>query len=283
LKSSARASLQVTLFIAFVGALLVLAWLNRASGTLSPKVGAGYWLGVAGASLMLIVLGYPLRKRLRILRSWGKVAWWFRWHMFLGVLGPTLIVLHSNYSIHSTNALVAFVAMLVVVASGIVGRYLYAHIHRGLYGARIEARDLARDAAALVAEIEREMPLDRQSRSTLQTLEREAMSPSRGLFDAIVRAFRVTSRARSARRALLAALGETAPRIALAKGWTAADLNAHRVHCSDLARSYTASLRRAGTLAVYERLFALWHVLHLPLIVLLAITAIIHIVAVNLY
>jgi len=283
LKSSVRASLQVTLFIAFVGALLVLAWLHRASGMLSPKVGVGYWLGVAGASIMLIVLVYPLRKRLRILRNWGKVAWWFRWHMALGILGPTLIVLHSNYSIHSTNALVAFVAMLVVVASGIVGRYLYARIHRGLYGARIEARDLARDAAALVGEIGREMPLDRNFMLALETLERDAISPSRGLFDAVARAVRVSSGARSARRSLFSALGDGASAIAIAKSRPATDVNRHRAHCRELARNYTASLRRAGTLAVYERLFALWHVLHLPLIVLLAITAVIHIIAVNLY
>jgi hypothetical protein len=46
---------------------------------------------------------------------------------------------------------------------------------------------------------------------------------------------------------------------------------------------YFRSLRRAGSLAVYERLFSLWHVLHLPLIVLLIITAIVHVVAVHLY
>jgi hypothetical protein len=42
-------------------------------------------------------------------------------------------------------------------------------------------------------------------------------------------------------------------------------------------------VRNTATLGVYERLFALWHVLHVPLFILLVITAIIHVVAVHLY
>ena len=43
------------------------------------------------------------------------------------------------------------------------------------------------------------------------------------------------------------------------------------------------TVRRAATLGVYERLFSLWHVLHVPLFVILVLTAIIHVVAVHLY
>ena len=35
---------------------------------------------------------------------------------------------------------------------------------------------------------------------------------------------------------------------------------------------YFAALRKAAAFAVFERLFALWHVLHLPLFVLLVLT-----------
>ena len=48
--------------------------------------------------------------------------------MVLGILGPTLIILHSNFKIGSLNSRLALFTMLVVVASGIVGRYLYSQV-----------------------------------------------------------------------------------------------------------------------------------------------------------
>ena len=48
-------------------------------------------------------------------------------------------------------------------------------------------------------------------------------------------------------------------------------------------RRYHEVLRKTASLAVYERLFAAWHVLHLPLFYMLILTALIHVVAVHLY
>jgi hypothetical protein len=48
-------------------------------------------------------------------------------------------------------------------------------------------------------------------------------------------------------------------------------------------KRYHSALRRTAGLAVYERLFAAWHVLHLPLFYMLIFTALIHVVAVHLY
>lgn len=80
---------------------------------------------------MLLLILYPLRKRFRILHGLGRVTSWFRIHMVLGILGPTLIILHSNFKIGSLNSRLALFTMLVVVASGIVGRYLYSQVHKG--------------------------------------------------------------------------------------------------------------------------------------------------------
>ena len=61
----------------------------------------------AGGSMMLVLLVYPLRKRVRALRFMGTVAHWFRAHMILGVAGPVCILLHSNFSLGATNSNVA--------------------------------------------------------------------------------------------------------------------------------------------------------------------------------
>jgi hypothetical protein len=42
---------------------------------------------------------------------------------------------------------------------------------------------------------------------------------------------------------------------------------------------HVAAVKKAAALAFYERLFRLWHVLHVPLFFLLVIAAIIHVFA----
>ena len=53
------------------------------------------------------------------------------------------------------------------------------------------------------------------------------------------------------------------------------------VACS--VNRYTLALRKTAAFRVYERLFSLWHILHLPLFIMMIITAVIHIFAVHMY
>ena len=86
-----RAILQLAplVFAAAVIATIVIAWINRNEGYLTAETGAGYWLGIAGALIMLFLIAYPLRKRFRAFANTGRVANWFRLHMMLGIIGPT--------------------------------------------------------------------------------------------------------------------------------------------------------------------------------------------------
>ena len=118
------------LFGSAVVVVLWIGWANRDDNGLTPESGIGYWLGIAGGSLMLLLLLYPLRKRIKALRTLGSVGFWFRTHMILGVIGPVLVLLHTNFKLGSINSNVALLAMLVVAVSGVVGRYLYSKISR---------------------------------------------------------------------------------------------------------------------------------------------------------
>jgi hypothetical protein len=142
-------------FAAVVAAALIYGWQMRDEGHLTPESGVGYWLGIGGASAMLLLLGYPLRKRLTGLKILGSVTGWFRVHMMLGVIGPALILLHANFKLGSLNSNVALLAMLTVASSGLIGRYLYGRIHLGLYGRRAQIAELQADVAALKGAIRR--------------------------------------------------------------------------------------------------------------------------------
>ena len=65
-------------FGAAIIATIALAFSNRNEGYLTAESGVGYWLGIAGAMIMLTLILYPLRKRYKLLHGIGKVANWFR-------------------------------------------------------------------------------------------------------------------------------------------------------------------------------------------------------------
>ena len=123
-------------FALFVVALLYFGMYFPTARYISPQHGLGYALGITGGSMMLLLLLYPLRKRVRWLNFMGKMTLWFRAHMVMGVLGPVLVLFHANFRSGATNSNVALACMLVVSGSGLFGRYFYTKIHHGLYGTR---------------------------------------------------------------------------------------------------------------------------------------------------
>lgn len=67
---------------------LVIGWLIADKKIVNPEEGLGYWLGIVGGSLMLLLLLYPAGKKSSLLRRMGLVKHWFRIHMVLGSSGP---------------------------------------------------------------------------------------------------------------------------------------------------------------------------------------------------
>ena len=133
---------------ALISVFLVAGWLVRDLNLTTPEHGTGYWLGIIGGSLMLSVLLYPLRKKVRFLHRLGSTRRWFRMHMILGLLGPLLVLYHCNFKLGSFNSRVALYCMLLVAVSGIVGRHFYAAIHRGLYGRKLTLGELQKELAS---------------------------------------------------------------------------------------------------------------------------------------
>jgi len=187
------------------------------------------------------------------------------------------VIVHARFDAKSANGFMALASMLVVAASGIVGRYLYARIHRGLYGAKLEARELLSDTMTMRPTVGGQFNWEEH----LKEFEKQALRAPASLFGAISNMAVMAARTRRVERAIVRDLRRT-PVASLGP----VERAARRAANADLRnrlRSYFKALRRTGSLAVYERLFSLWHVLHLPLIFLLVLTAIIHVIAVHLY
>ena len=268
-------------FLLLIVVALCAGWLMRDRLQIESEEGVGYWLGVAGVVCVGILLIYPIRKRIPGLRVIGSVPAWFHFHMALGLLAPTLILFHAGFRTGSTNAAIALTAMLVVAGSGLLGRMLYVRIHRILTGKRNEVRAMAQDAGLLKQTMVSEFA---EVAEISERLEATLHKPRPNVFSAFGYAVATSARITVARRQMLMALRRGARRLA-AHRQPGAKAAARRLRRDGtiLVKTYCRQLRHAAYLTFFERLFALWHIIHMPLFLLMVVAAVIHVVAVHLY
>jgi hypothetical protein len=247
---------------------------------ISPEHGAGYLLGILGGSLMLLLLVYPARKRARWLGFVGGVQGWFRAHMVLGIVGPLCILFHSNFSLGATNSNVALFCMLVVSTSGVAGRYFYSRIHHGLYGRKATLAEFQRDAdrarevagrAPWLAAITERIVAEEES-----ILRRGRTSGIAGRLVLGWVAMRARRRLKHEAAVVIRDEAVRSPVVARESAMLARSVGQY------IDRRIDAS-RRVAEFSLYERLFSLWHVLHLPLFLMLLLAGIVHVIAVHVY
>jgi hypothetical protein len=114
--------------------LLVILWLGfpfhrapRFAGSL-----AGGVLAVTGSALMLVPLVYSIIKRIKALRDRiaprVQMRTLLSWHIYAGVLGPILVLLHTGHKFQSHLGIALTAMTIIVVLSGFTGRYLLSKV-----------------------------------------------------------------------------------------------------------------------------------------------------------
>jgi len=108
----------------------------------------GHLLGILGFILMLFTeILYSIRKRSQTAR-WGSMAAWLQFHIFTGLVGPYLVLLHSSWKFNGLAGATTLLTIIIVI-SGFIGRYIYTQIPRSLDGVEIESPSGQVQAAAL--------------------------------------------------------------------------------------------------------------------------------------
>lgn len=246
----------------------LLAPSDRAFSELAPLFAptglVGQGLGILGSLMMIVgVAGYTARKRVPALSRAGALKHWLQVHIFLCTLGPFFVLLHTTFKFGGLVS-IAFWSMAIVVASGVFGRYVYVRIPKTLNG-----RFLGMEAVE--AQVE-EVTESIRARTGLAEAELSAVLgaagefPERpGLLSALALALKEDVagrlRTRSVRR-LLAAHGVPA-RI---RGEVAA-----------LARRRARIRKQTLLLRPFQQLFRYWHVVHLPLAVVMFLVLGLHV------
>jgi hypothetical protein len=274
-----RTNITPKIFGTAVVFALWIGWLSREDNGLTAANGVGYWLGIAGSVLMLVLLLYPLRKRIRSLRAIGTVAFWFHAHMVLGVLGPVLILWHANFRLGSINCSVALVTMLVVAGSGVIGRYLYSKIHLGLYGRKAQAQQVVADADELRGFIGADPSVADRMVAHLNAFAQLGTTAPKGVFAGLVLPAIIGWRGAVIQMRLIADARRTIVVEGRRRRRSPKAQRQQLAGVTDFVTRHVGAAKKAATFAAYERLFRLWHIFHVPLFVLLMIVAIIHVFA----
>ena len=271
------------LFTLCILSIIYVGWNIREYDILVAESGLGYALGIIGGSFMLMLLLYPFRKKIRLLRQLGATKYWFKTHMILGILGPVLILFHANFSTGSMNSNVALVSMLLVAVSGIIGRYVYTKIHYGLYGKRESLKDLQsaleKSKRGLVVVFDYAPKL----RHHLQSFDAAVTNSSPNILYGLISILFIGLRARWNYIVMLVRLRRALKVTALRAGWTDNVLKKNKKDAHRYVAAYLLLIKKIALFSFYERLFAKWHVLHFPLFIILVITGLVHVVSVHMY
>ena len=232
----------------------------------APTGTIGHTFGLVGTLMMVVgVILYTARKRIHGLRRIGKLKAWLEFHVFLCTLGPFLVVLHTSFKFGGIVS-ISLWSMVIVVVSGVFGRYVYAWIPKTMNGQFLTAEAIAREQRAHVEELARLTELAPERLRPL--LAGAGPNGSRGLVRSVSAAagYRLALPRRRRRiRSSLEGYGVPEARVSRALELT---LEQHRIQT------------QIAVLRPFLRLFRYWHVIHLPLALLMLVVAAIHIAVV---
>lgn len=279
-KSSLAAKLIGIITVGF----LVVGYMTKQREIFVPGEGIGYKFGIIGGCAFLLLLLYPMVKRSRFFGSGTHAVFWFRWHMFLGTAGPILIFYHSNFSLGATNSNIALFAMIAVFISGIVGRYVYGKVHNGMYGAKVDVGTYLANASRLMQGMADDVGSSSAGISKeLANLCDRALPKDSNLFSVFCNTMLLPIKTRLAKSRIMAEVRSTVLANAASHNWTKSHQKHQLQQASEHVSEFIYVVSRAAQLSLWERMFSLWHVVHVPLFFLLLVSGVIHVVAVHLY
>ncbi len=244
---------------ALVLATSLYGWIVWRQGVPTPQSRVGLAMGIAGLAMMLgAETLYTLRKRMRSL-STGRMSVWLQSHIFLGILGPAIVLLHSAGKYHGIAAIAALLTV-VTVFSGFVGRFLYTSVPRTLDGGELGLEELA----SRFAEVDRRLAsLDGELSGEVRRILEEA--PSKPAWHLPLTRPWMAWRYRRHIRHRLSSVANMEPAV--------------RDELAELLADRQEIQLEMQALAATRRLLSLWHLFHVPLGVILFTVVLVHVVA----
>jgi hypothetical protein len=239
---------------------------DPAHSSLKPSGSWGHGFGIIGTLMMILGVGiYMIRKRSRKLVSFGYLKHWLEFHIFLCSVGPILVLYHTSFKFGGIVS-VSFWSMVLVVLSGIVGRFIYLQIPRTIQGNEIDMKDLISMREELVDKMKIEMIFDVRLLNELNYLASPDRYKSLGFLDTVI--FYVKDFIRI--RIFFSKLKKNLAIAGFSKY--------KKKEIKNKAHVEIILSRRLGMLRTMQSLFRYWHIAHLPFALAMFVIMIIHVI-----
>ena len=221
----------------------------------------GHGLGIIGTFLMFIgVAIYIARKRYNFMARYIRIKYLLEFHIFLCVLGPLLIVYHTAFKFGGIVS-IAFWCMVAVVASGVIGRFIYIQIPRTIEGRALSINELKMLRMELNKSIKNASGVGEQQYATIQSHIQDITEDDKaGAY--IAKLVKRNSKLRRIKKILREG------------GIPRKEVNAVLSNINEEI-SLTGKIERLNTM---QKLFKYWHVAHLPFALIMLIIVILHVV-----
>ena len=228
-----------------------------------PSGFVGRASGIAGSTLMVMLLLYSLRKRWRFMKQgWGDIRYWLNYHIWMGVTGPVLIIYHTSFKFGGIVA-VSFWSMVAVALSGVIGRYIYVQIPRSLSGEELSSAELLELDAGMRTRLSAEVGSNSKALALLSEFDEHPANQASGFMKWLLRDLTAQARYGNLRSRLVREAG-------VDRG-TAKALAA-------LAKKRALLDRRIAFLGTARQLLHHWHVFHKPFAIIMLVIMVVHIV-----
>lgn len=218
----------------------------------------GHGLGIIGSLFIILgVFSYMVRKRFRFFSRIGILKHWLEFHIFLCTLGPFLVLFHTTFKFGGIVAL-SFWSMVAVFLSGIVGRYIYLQIPRSIEGNELSLHEMEEQRDEMNKQLRQSVTLDESIYELTNSFPGGGKSHS--IFWGLNKEERV-----ALRRLRSELKRQSIP----------------NKRSGEIVQQFKDQLRlkkRIERLVTMQKLFAYWHVAHLPFALIMLIVMIIHVV-----
>ena len=236
---------------------------------LRPSGVVGQTAGLLALSIFVFLWLYPLRKKYKRLAFTGSIARWLDIHILAAIGLPLLLAIHASWRFDGIVGL-GYFAMMVVCASGVVGRYLYVRIPRSRSGVASSREEVAVERRTLITDIAAATGLD--PFVVERSLSVSGASGSTGVMGTLLHLLSDDFTRWRLTRALRRRLVE-------ARGGAALDKKTlDRV--VQLASREISLAQQLRMLDATQRVFGYWHVAHRPFAVTALVAVVIHVAVV---
>ncbi len=256
------------LWLAFIAILLITVvylFVITVTGGIPAAQGLfGHSIGIIGFILMLMTeILYSIRKRRRT-AGWGKMSTWLQFHIFTGLVGPFMVLLHSSWKFNGLAGIVTLFTVIIVL-SGFVGRYIYTQVPRTVDGIEVEADELKRQIGEIQEQLQGFLETTPETSHALagqlSTAPAGFAVPGAPGFNGLVQDWKLRWQWNREKRRLG---NEARPQVE---------------QLEKLLKRRQILQRQVNSVANARRMLALWHTIHVPIGMVLFSAAFIHIIA----